>query len=488
MIKLLVKIWSLLFELIEMLFFDLCIQGVIQGAIYALIALGLTLVYGLLRILHVAHAALFTLGGYIGVIVTNGSGSFLLALLTSMLIVGVVGMSSYTIIYKPLLNRTPLIALIASIGIFIASEELFRIFFGAYGLSYANPPLQGQIEILPGISLSHARILVVVLAIGLLSGVGWLAINTRVGIAARATVIDPQMAASSGVNVEMIRFGSFFIGSAFAGAAGVMVSLLNNLVEPTMGAVPSYKALAIIVLGGLGILTYVVNPPDGTVWRTLAPGGGGLATLLHTLVIFGAILVGGIGIMRRAPQYLLISYALFIFASLRFTSSDITLAVLSDEDIFQSERVKEMLVIAYAVSLVLFFELSNGVLRFSMLDTSIRTNEVYVMNIKRVVSKYRRSLILNPLIAATFAWFALTMNEIIPAIVSIFSDDAGEPWEVDHIDPLQGELVCGLHCFDNLQVLPRFENRAKQNKFTPYRIDTDGNRYELSGEEWLILK
>ena len=93
-----------------MLFVDLCIQGVIQGAIYALIALGLTLVYGLLRILHVAHAALFTLGGYVGVLVTNGSGSFLLALMTAMLVVGVVGMSSYTIIYKPLLNRTPLIA------------------------------------------------------------------------------------------------------------------------------------------------------------------------------------------------------------------------------------------------------------------------------------------------------------------------------------------------------------------------------------------
>ena len=85
-----------------------------------------------------------------------------------------------------------------------------------------------------------------------MSGVGWLAINTRIGIAARATVVDPPMAASSGVNVEIIRYGSFFLGSAFAGAAGVMVSLLNNLVEPTMGAVPSYKALAIIVLGGLG--------------------------------------------------------------------------------------------------------------------------------------------------------------------------------------------------------------------------------------------
>ncbi|MGB2107299.1 MAG: branched-chain amino acid ABC transporter permease [Candidatus Puniceispirillum sp.] len=235
-----------------MLFIDLCIQGLIQGAIYALIALGLTLVYGLLRILHVAHAALFTLGGYIGVVVTNGSGSFLLALVTAMLIVGVVGLASYRVIYKPLLNRMPLIALIASIGVFIASEELFRILFGAYGLSYDSPPLKGQIEILPGIPLSHARILVVVLAVGLLSGVGWMAVHTRMGIAARATVVDPQMAASSGVNVETIRYVTFFIGSAFAGAAGVMVSLLNNLVEPTMGAVPSYKALAIIVLGGLG--------------------------------------------------------------------------------------------------------------------------------------------------------------------------------------------------------------------------------------------
>jgi branched-chain amino acid transport system permease protein len=235
-----------------MLLIDLCIQGLIQGAIYALIALGLTLVYGLLRILHVAHAALFTLGGYVGVVVTNGSGSFLLALLTAMLIVGFVGMASYRVIYKPLLMRPPLIALIASIGVFIASEELFRLVFGAYGLSYTNPPLKGQVEILPGISLSHARILVVVLAVGLLSGMGWLAVHTRIGIAARATVVDPAMAASSGVNVETIRYASFFIGSAFAGAAGVMVSLLNNLVEPTMGAVPSYKALAIIVLGGLG--------------------------------------------------------------------------------------------------------------------------------------------------------------------------------------------------------------------------------------------
>lgn len=235
-----------------MLAIDILIQGFIQGSIYALIALGLTLVYGLLRILHVAHASLFTLGGYLGVLITNATGSLFLALILAMIVVGFVGMLSYRILYRPLLSQPPLIALIASIGIFIASEEIFRIIFGPFSISYVAAPLQKQIEILPGISMSEARIMVVLLAFVLLLGVNWLSRRTRLGIATRATVVDPDMAMSSGVNVDVIRYSIFFIGSAFAAAAGVMVSLLNNLVEPTMGAVPSYKALAIIVLGGLG--------------------------------------------------------------------------------------------------------------------------------------------------------------------------------------------------------------------------------------------
>ena len=235
-----------------MLAIEILIQGLIQGSIYALIALGLTLVYGLLRILHVAHASLFTLGGYLGVLITNATGSLFLALLLAMIIVGFVGMASYRILYYPILSRPPLIALIASIGIFIASEEVFRIIFGPFSISYISPPLQNQIDVFSGIMLSEAHIMVVLLAFILLLGMNWLARQTRLGIATRASVVDPDMAMSSGVNVETIRYSIFFIGSAFAAAAGVMVSLLNNLVEPTMGAVPSYKALAIIVLGGLG--------------------------------------------------------------------------------------------------------------------------------------------------------------------------------------------------------------------------------------------
>jgi branched-chain amino acid transport system permease protein len=235
-----------------MLFLELFIQGVVQGSIYALIALGLTLVYGLLRILHVAHAALFTLGGYIGVLVTNATGSLALAVVVAMVGVGLLGMAVYRVAYQPLLERPPFIALIASIALFIAAEEIFRLLFGPYGLSYAPVPLQGQVEIFAGFFLKHGESLVMVLSVVLLSALAWLSAKTRTGVAWRATVSDPAMAETFGIDVRKVRYLNFFIGSALAAAAGVLVALLNNLVEPTMGSVPSYKALAIIVLGGLG--------------------------------------------------------------------------------------------------------------------------------------------------------------------------------------------------------------------------------------------
>ncbi len=249
-----------------MLYLELAMQGLVQGSIYALVALGLTLIYGLLRILHVAHAALFTLGGYVGVLTFNATNSLLLALLAAMFVVGLLGMLMYRWVYQPLLVQPPYIALIASIAVFIASEEVYRIVFGPYGLSYVNPPLQGVVEVLgSGLRLREAEIAVAVGALLALGGLGVFAARSRAGIAWRATVSDPAMARSFGVNVARVRYANFFIGSALAGAAGVMVALLNNLVEPGMGAVPAYKALAIIVLGGLGSIR-------GTLVASLALG------------------------------------------------------------------------------------------------------------------------------------------------------------------------------------------------------------------------
>jgi len=234
-----------------MLWFELLVQGIIHGSMYAIIAVGLSLVYGLLRILHVAHAGLFTLGGYLGLLLTNATGSLILATPLAAAAVGVIGMLIYRLCYQPILDQPPHVALIASIGLFIAMEEIYRLIFGPYGLSYAQPPLQFQVHFL-GLQLRAAEVGMVVASMVLLSALSYLSQHTRLGIAWRATVDDPQMAASFGIDAIRVRYLNFFIGSALAAVGGIYVSLLSNLVEPTMGGVPSYKGLAIIVLGGLG--------------------------------------------------------------------------------------------------------------------------------------------------------------------------------------------------------------------------------------------
>ncbi|MEI8323846.1 MAG: branched-chain amino acid ABC transporter permease [Betaproteobacteria bacterium] len=235
-----------------MLYLELVAQSLVQGSIYALIAIGLTLVYGLLRILHVAHASLFTLGAYVGVLAYNATGNLAITLLAAMTVSGLCGVAMFRLAYLPILKQPPHVALIASIGLFIAAEECFRIVFGASGLSFANPPLQAQVQLLGGLQFKQAELAVMLGTVLIIGALAWLQTRTRIGVACQATVSDPQMAESFGIRLTMVRDLNFLIGSALAGFAGVWVALLNNLVEPTMGSVPSYKALAIIVLGGLG--------------------------------------------------------------------------------------------------------------------------------------------------------------------------------------------------------------------------------------------
>jgi branched-chain amino acid transport system permease protein len=259
------------------LYLELLIQGLIQGSMYAIIAVGLTLVYGLLRILHVAHAGLFALGAYLGLLITNATGNLALGMLLSSVMVGIGGMLMYRLCYQPILNRPPYVALIASIGMFVAMEEIFRLIFGPYGLTYKNPPLQSQITLM-GINLRAAELGMVVTAVILLGILSYLSQNTRTGIAWRATVDDPEIAESFGIDTIKVRYLNFFIGSGLAAVAGIYISLLSNLVEPTMGAVPAYKALAIIVLGGLGNV-------KGTLIASL---------LLGVVEAFGTIYIGSI--------------------------------------------------------------------------------------------------------------------------------------------------------------------------------------------------
>ena len=203
-------------------------------------------------------------------------------------------------------------------------------------------------------------------------------------------------------------------------------SLLGGPLVPKMKFLPADKMVQNLQLGcygvliALGILTYIVTPAVGTIWFAIT-GSMTVANILQLMVVAGAIVTGFWGTMSRDARFLLTSYVLFILSVMRFASSKVSLS----QDLFgfgDSQFLLTILVVVYAVLLVMYFELSNGVIRFSMLDTSIRTREVYVMNVKKIVGKYHRSLVINPLIAGSLAMLVLSVNTILPAFISLFSE------------------------------------------------------------------
>jgi len=203
-------------------------------------------------------------------------------------------------------------------------------------------------------------------------------------------------------------------------------SLLGGPLVPKMKFLPADKMVQNLQLGcygiliALGVLTYIVTPATGTLWFAVT-GSMAVASVLQLIVVVGAVGTGFWGTMTRDARFLLVSYVMFILSVMRFASSKVSLS----QDVFGGEETQfllTILVVVYAVLLVMYFELSNGVLRFSMLDTSIRTREVYVMNVKKIIGKYHRSLIINPLIAGTLALLVLSVNTILPAFISLFSE------------------------------------------------------------------
>jgi branched-chain amino acid transport system permease protein len=233
---------------------DLALNGLVFGCMYALMAVGLTLVYGLLRILHIAHAAVYAFGAYVAVIVANATGAIALGVIAAMGAAAVLGIGIYRFLYAPLLAYPPYVPMIASIGLLVFMEDGFRIAFGEQGLTFARNPYPTQLHEFLGLTVNTVQIAIVVAATVCLLLLASFTARTRIGIGWRATVSDPRIAESFGVDAIKVRYLNFAIGSALAGLAGALIGVLNNFVEPTMGFVVSYKALAIIVVGGLGSL------------------------------------------------------------------------------------------------------------------------------------------------------------------------------------------------------------------------------------------
>ena len=227
------------------LFVEQTVNGLAAGSIYALITLGLALVYGILGILHVAHAGIYTVGAYIGYWVYASTGSLLLAIGASMAGCALIGVLVERFIYFPLMKFPPYVPLISSIALFMGMEEFCRLVAGpsvrTFSLSLPFP----EIHILSTvISPTLTGIFVISGAIFLFL---WLlTTKTELGLAMRATSQDMSIASSMGINSHMIVDIIFILGSAIAAVAGILVGIFYNEVYP------AYKALALIVVGGLG--------------------------------------------------------------------------------------------------------------------------------------------------------------------------------------------------------------------------------------------
>jgi branched-chain amino acid transport system permease protein len=226
-------------------------NGLAIGSVYALIALGLTMVYGVLRILHIAHAGVYALGAYVGLLVFRVVPNFWFSLVLTMVVCSLAGVIVQRYLYMPLLALPRIVPLIASIGLFIAMEEIFRLIAGPYIISFPADPGLGSIQ-WGVVRITSNQLLVFLVTFALLVILWFIMRRTKLGLAMQATSQDLEIASVMGINTERIVATNFLIGSALAGAAGVLVGVYFNSVYPTMGSIPAYKALAIIVLGGLG--------------------------------------------------------------------------------------------------------------------------------------------------------------------------------------------------------------------------------------------
>lgn len=233
------------------LFLEQLLNGIAIGSIYALITLGLALVYGIMRILHVAHAAIYAVGAYVGLGVYIYSQSLLLAVVVSMIVCSIIGVLIYRLVYFPLLKYPPFVPLISSIALFLGLEEVCRLIAGPDFLTFPTSLVFPNVSFM-GFSLSSMLLIVYAVTAGILLFLWFLTTRTEFGLAMRAMSLDMEVASSLGVNSRLIAGATFVIGSSIAAIAGVLVGVYYNQVYPTMGAVPAYKTLALIVVGGMG--------------------------------------------------------------------------------------------------------------------------------------------------------------------------------------------------------------------------------------------
>jgi branched-chain amino acid transport system permease protein len=247
------------------LFLQLLVVGLYTGAIYSLIALGYTMVYGIIELINFAHGDIFMIGTFVSITILSLlgitgpshlpwpalAGILVVTFLGSVLICAVLGVLIERIAYRPLRNAPRLAPLISAIGVSLILEDVGKLW---KGLDYVLfPAVVPQINYSLGpITISNISILVIVVAFALMAGLQWLITRTRIGRAMRAVAQDRDAAALMGVNVDRIIAITFFIGAGLAGAAAFIFELQYGVTKFDVGFQLGLIAFTAAVLGGIG--------------------------------------------------------------------------------------------------------------------------------------------------------------------------------------------------------------------------------------------
>jgi branched-chain amino acid transport system permease protein len=258
------------------LFIQLLVNGVTLGSLYALIALGYSMVYGILKLLNFAHGDVYMIGAFIGygvLVAFDGPLSpnialtplILLMFLAAMLGSGALGVVIERFAYRPLRDAPRIAPLISALGVSFFLQNSALLLFGAQFRSYdsfvlgsPNPeffepgPLTDALFVIAGVNVQLIQVVVFTVTVGLMLALTFLVARTRIGKAMRATSFDREAAAMMGIDVDRVIASTFFIGSVLAGAAGVMFGLLFSQVFHFMGFLAGLKGFTAAVVGGIG--------------------------------------------------------------------------------------------------------------------------------------------------------------------------------------------------------------------------------------------
>ena len=284
-------------------FFQELVNGITTGALYSLVALGFSMVYGVLKLLNFAHGDLYMVGAYIGFFVIQWFGGPqhltiavpLLLVIMFVLAAGLVGGLGVAIerfAYRPLRDAPRIAPLITAIGVSFFLESSALLLFGAQYRVYNTADfisLSSGIQI-GSVTIDSVQILVLVLGVVLMAGLQLLVNRTRLGRQVRAVAADREAAEMLGINVNFVITATFFLGSALAGVAGVMGGLLFNQVTSTIGFIVGLKAFTAAVVGGIGSI-------PGAMLGGLVIGvaesfvTGYISSTYSNLIVFGILIV-----------------------------------------------------------------------------------------------------------------------------------------------------------------------------------------------------